>query len=134
MFEAASAGAEAGAGPSVHTTSPEGFDAMLQQITRRAGAAASAGAGEGEGSTADAQTAAPASAGAGGDDAGEAAEEEQQEEGEPKPLRHQAVATLGIALIAMGEEIGSEMALRQFQHLVSHLNSFVLTIFYHPGI
>ncbi len=34
---------------------------------------------------------------------------------------HQSAATLGIALIAMGEEIGSEMALRSFGHLVSIL-------------
>lgn len=34
------------------------------------------------------------------------------------PLKHQAVAVIGIALIAMGEEVGAEMALRQFQHLV----------------
>lgn len=33
------------------------------------------------------------------------------------PLK--GVAVLGIALIAMGEEIGSEMALRTFGHLVS---------------
>ncbi|RXM99756.1 26S proteasome non-ATPase regulatory subunit 2, partial [Acipenser ruthenus] len=32
---------------------------------------------------------------------------------------HQGVAVLGIALIAMGEEIGAEMALRTFGHLVS---------------
>lgn len=32
----------------------------------------------------------------------------------------QGVAVLGIALIAMGEEIGSEMALRTFGHLVSN--------------
>ena len=31
---------------------------------------------------------------------------------------HQALAVLGIALIAMGEEIGSEMAIRSFNHLV----------------
>lgn len=30
----------------------------------------------------------------------------------------QAVAVLGIALIAMGEDIGSEMAYRSFGHLV----------------
>lgn len=35
----------------------------------------------------------------------------------PPPL--QGVAVLGIALIAMGEEIGAEMALRTFGHLVS---------------
>lgn len=53
------------------------------------------------------------------DPAPEDEEDAAVEEGEPKPLKHQAVATLGIALIAMGEDIGSEMALRQFQHLVS---------------
>lgn len=31
----------------------------------------------------------------------------------------QGVAVLGIALIAMGEEIGAEMGLRTFGHLVS---------------
>lgn len=33
--------------------------------------------------------------------------------------QHQAFAVLGIALIAMGEDIGAEMALRTFNHLVS---------------
>lgn len=33
----------------------------------------------------------------------------------------QAVAVLGIALIAMGEDIGSEMAYRSFGHLVSYI-------------
>lgn len=37
----------------------------------------------------------------------------------PKSLKHQAIATIGIALIAMGEDVGAEMALRHFQHLVS---------------
>ncbi|XP_015679748.1 26S proteasome non-ATPase regulatory subunit 2 [Protobothrops mucrosquamatus] len=36
---------------------------------------------------------------------------------------HQGVAVLGIALIAMGEEIGAEMALRTFGHLVSTNNA-----------
>ena len=31
---------------------------------------------------------------------------------------HQAIATLGIAVIAMGEDIGADMSLRQFDHLV----------------
>lgn len=44
----------------------------------------------------------------------------EEDDGEPaKPLKHQAAAVIGIALIAMGEEVGAEMALRQFQHLVS---------------
>jgi hypothetical protein len=32
-----------------------------------------------------------------------------------------AAAVIGIAMIAMGEEIGSEMALRSFGHLVIYL-------------
>ena len=32
---------------------------------------------------------------------------------------HQAFATIGISVIAMGEDIGAEMSLRQFDHLVS---------------
>ena len=36
-----------------------------------------------------------------------------------EPGAHQAISVLGIALIAMGEEIGAEMALRTFNHLVS---------------
>ena len=34
---------------------------------------------------------------------------------------HQGIATLGLAAIAMGEDIGMEMSLRSFNHLV-HLN------------
>jgi 26S proteasome regulatory subunit N1 len=30
----------------------------------------------------------------------------------------QSVATLGVGLIAMGEDIGSQMAMRSFAHLV----------------
>ena len=44
---------------------------------------------------------------------------EEDDSPEAKPLRGKAIATLGIALIAMGEEVGAEMAVRQFQHLVS---------------
>ena len=36
-----------------------------------------------------------------------------------EPGSHQAICVLGIALIAMGEDIGAEMALRTFNHLVS---------------
>lgn len=36
-----------------------------------------------------------------------------------EPGAHQALGVLGIALIAMGEDIGSEMSLRTFNHLVS---------------
>lgn len=34
---------------------------------------------------------------------------------------HQAMAVIGISLIAMGEELGSEMALRTFDHLLQYL-------------
>ena len=34
---------------------------------------------------------------------------------------HQGIATLGLAAIAMGEDIGMEMSLRSFNHLVSFL-------------
>lgn len=48
--------------------------------------------------------------------------EQQQQGGEPgsigEPGSHQAICVLGIALIAMGEDIGAEMALRTFNHLV----------------
>jgi len=33
---------------------------------------------------------------------------------------HQAVAVLGIALVAMGEEIGTDMAIRAFEHLLQY--------------
>ena len=35
-----------------------------------------------------------------------------------EPGAHQAVTVLGIALVAMGEDIGGEMTLRTFSHLV----------------
>ena len=35
-----------------------------------------------------------------------------------EPGAHQMLAVLGIALITMGEDIGSEMSLRTFNHLV----------------
>ena len=34
----------------------------------------------------------------------------------------QAFAVIGIALVAMGEDIGSEMSLQQFNHLVSRIH------------
>jgi 26S proteasome regulatory subunit N1 len=37
-----------------------------------------------------------------------------------EPGAHQALAVLGIALIAMGEEIGAEMSLRTFNHLLRY--------------
>ena len=38
----------------------------------------------------------------------------------------QAVAVLGLALIAMGEDIGAEMILRSFGHLVRVLDRFFI--------
>ena len=49
-------------------------------------------------------------------------EKKEGEEKEEKPAKDdtfQGLAVLGIALVAMGEEIGAEMTLRQFNHLVS---------------
>lgn len=37
-----------------------------------------------------------------------------------KVAEHQAAAVLGVALIAMGEEVGAEMALRSFEHLLQY--------------
>lgn len=34
---------------------------------------------------------------------------------------HQSYAVLGVALIAMGDDIGTEMSLRTFNHLVSSI-------------
>ena len=53
---------------------------------------------------------------------------------------HQGVAVLGIALVAMGEEIGAQMALRTCNHLVCKytlnfkmlLTTFALTVSAHP--
>lgn len=41
----------------------------------------------------------------------------------PKDDTFQAFAVLGIALVAMGEEVGAEMSMRQFNHLVSILGA-----------
>ena len=50
---------------------------------------------------------------------------DSEQGGEPgsigEPGSHQAICVLGIALIAMGEDIGAEMALRTFNHLVRKL-------------
>lgn len=46
---------------------------------------------------------------------------DEKKEETPKPDdTFQAFAVLGVALIAMGEDIGAEMSIRQFNHLVSH--------------
>ena len=46
-------------------------------------------------------------------------EAKKEEEEEVKDGSHQGIAVLGIAAIAMGEDIGSEMVLRSYNHLVS---------------
>lgn len=64
-----------------------------------------------------------------GDDSGEKEEEKKdddetkEKDGEGKEKEkldngHQAFAVIGIALIAMGEDVGSEMVIRTFNHLV----------------
>jgi len=45
--------------------------------------------------------------------------DEKQEKQEKQDGTFQAFAVIAIALIAMGEDIGAEMSLRQFNHLVS---------------
>lgn len=53
------------------------------------------------------------------DDKKDEKKEEKKEE-VPKPDdTFLSFAVLGISIIAMGEEIGSEMSMRQFNHLVS---------------
>jgi 26S proteasome regulatory subunit N1 len=50
--------------------------------------------------------------------AGEADSAAEQTKKSPPDMTYQALAVLGIALVAMGEEVGAEMCLRQFSHLV----------------
>lgn len=47
---------------------------------------------------------------------------------------HQAIATLGIAVIAMGEDIGADMSLRQFDHLVRPPSLRVLSLSVELGL
>ena len=54
----------------------------------------------------------------GGEEKGEEGDEEKKDEKEVDDT-FQGFAVIGIALIAMGEDIGAEMSLRQFNHLVS---------------
>ena len=52
-------------------------------------------------------------------------EEKKDAKEEPKPdASFPSFAVIAIALIAMGEDIGAEMSLRQFNHLVSDYHSF----------
>lgn len=66
----------------------------------------------------------------------EAQKEKDKDKGEKKEERKedeqklddtfQSFAVLGIAMIAMGEEIGAEMSMRQFNHLVGFLPDVTL--------
>jgi hypothetical protein len=56
----------------------------------------------------------------------ESGKEEKEEKADDT---FQAFAVLAISLIAMGEEIGAEMALRQFNHLVSQSSMLFSLIF-----
>jgi 26S proteasome regulatory subunit N1 len=49
-----------------------------------------------------------------------AAETENKEKKDETPadMTYQAFAVIGIALVAMGEDVGADMSLRQFNHLV----------------
>lgn len=61
-------------------------------------------------------------AGAGGTMPGAAPAAPEADKDDEKPKvddSYQAFAVLGIALVAMGEDVGAEMSLRQFGHLVS---------------
>lgn len=50
-------------------------------------------------------------------------DEDKKEEKETDDT-FQGFAVIGIALIAMGEDIGAEMSLRQFNHLVGDMDDF----------
>jgi 26S proteasome regulatory subunit N1 len=51
-------------------------------------------------------------------------EEEKKEEPKPQDDTFQTFAVIGVALLAMGEDIGAEMSLRQFNHLVCSMIVF----------
>ncbi|KAL5504235.1 RPN1 [Sanghuangporus vaninii] len=44
----------------------------------------------------------------------------EKKEGSKEDDTYQAFATIGVALIAMGEDVGAEMAIRQFNHLMHY--------------
>lgn len=61
----------------------------------------------------------------------EEGKEENKDEAEKKPQddTFQAFAVLGIALVSMGEEVGAEMSLRQFNHLVRLISASFACLF-----
>lgn len=54
---------------------------------------------------------------------------DKDESKEKKDDSFHAFAVIGVALISMGEEIGAEMSLRQFNHLVRGVSLFSLMLF-----
>jgi len=60
---------------------------------------------------------APGAAAAAAAAAGAAGSSGASKEKEWPKLDHQSVATLGVALVACGEELGSEMTIRNFNHI-----------------
>ena len=50
---------------------------------------------------------------------------EKKEDTKEPDGSHQGVAVLGIAALAMGEDIGMDMALRSFNHLVSFKSRYI---------
>ena len=50
----------------------------------------------------------------------------EKKEGSEEDDTFQAFATISVALIAMGEDVGTEMAIRQFNHPVSVASCFVV--------
>jgi 26S proteasome regulatory subunit N1 len=66
-------------------------------------------------------TAGDATAAGGADGAQPNGTTEEEKKDGPVPDTHQAFAVLGLALIAMGEDVGSQMSLRSLNHLVCSL-------------
>lgn len=50
-----------------------------------------------------------------------------------EPDLHQSFAVIGIALIAMGEDVGAEMTLRSFNHLVRKHSMFFVALLVHQS-
>jgi 26S proteasome regulatory subunit N1 len=94
-----------------HAKAPKKEDAAAAEQTE---AAASSTEANGSGNAADNSNGSDAE----GEASTPAAAEAEPEQ--PKSLQHQAMAVIGIALVAMGEDVGAEMALRQFQHLMTY--------------
>jgi 26S proteasome regulatory subunit N1 len=62
------------------------------------------------------------------DQAGAEAEKKEKKDETPADMTYQAFAVIGIALVAMGEDVGADMSLRQFNHLVRLLKATILTL------